>query len=59
MTRGEATKGARLLLRAGHHGVTICEDFETKSIWIKTMNRAWVDRTYATLDEIRADLADR
>jgi hypothetical protein len=52
MTRSEARKVAKTLLRRGYHNPTIMEDIESQTIVVKTENRCWMTRTVRSPDEL-------
>ena len=58
MTRTEARQAAKKLLAAGFRSPTICEDVESRVIYVTALNRCWNARTVTSMDEL-ADLLRR
>ena len=51
MTRPEARKIAKALLKAGFKEATICESVKDGNIWVTALNRCWNVRTVNTVAE--------
>ena len=52
MTRTEARRAARRMLKAGFHSPQIIEDFESGEIRVSAANRCWMDRSVTSLLEL-------
>jgi hypothetical protein len=66
MTKTEANQVARLLLKAGYHGVTVCEWWDNgyrggkvvnKVYTVECQNRGWVKRVFESKASAQADIA--
>lgn len=51
MTRTEARKICRAMIKADWNNPLICEDFQTGTIIVKAYTQAWMARTIHTMED--------